>query len=72
MILLYILGSQMLECSWIASPKLDLITDAIGLLAIQISCNPPAVVVKEMVDHRKEKQHARDQFKVFTRILQEH
>lgn len=27
---------KLLECSWVASPKLDLITDAIGLLAIQL------------------------------------
>ena len=25
-----------------------------------------------MIDHRKEQQHAKDQFKVFKRILQEH
>ena len=37
-----------------------------------IAWNPPAVVVKEMVDHRKEQQHSKDQFKVFVRILQEH
>jgi len=29
---------KLLECTWTASPKLDLITDAIGLLALQL-CN---------------------------------
>lgn len=33
---IYKRSSQLLECTWVASPKLDLITDAIGLLAIQL------------------------------------
>jgi hypothetical protein len=28
--------AELLECKWIANPKCDLITDAIGLLAIQL------------------------------------
>lgn len=32
----YYKNSQLLECSWNASPKLDLVTDAIGLLALQL------------------------------------
>lgn len=65
-------AAELLECTWIASPKHDLITDAIGLLAIQLSQNPPASMVKDMVDHRKENHHAHEQFKVFLRILKEH
>ena len=61
--------AKILEWNWLTTPKSDLITDTIGLIATQISANPPASMVKNIHDLKKQWNCARRQLEIFSNIL---